>query len=258
MNDGPYINDMTDILDRAETRLGMTLITLPDKIAKPKWANIIKRDSLTTFSRFFPHKMTIFLDVRKKQKGGWYLIDEEIPKGVKLIGVGDIEWGMFGHYAGAEQSMGYGAYDFLSNNYGLDDVGLLQMRADHMSIFNNTIFLKKERPNKVRFQTINNRDITRYLSVIPINIFVKNYDDLSTISPGMMEDFEELCIADIAIFLFNQLKFFDGLEVIFGGNVDLKLQQLEEFSTKREEIVNKFRENNVSASNSAHSFIMAV
>lgn len=253
-----FMNDMSETIDRITDRLGMRLITLPKPIAQDKWPKIIIRDSLSTFSRYFPHKMTVYIDTRQPTKGGWYLVNHFLPKGVKLIGIGDIEWAEFGHYAGAEQSMGYGAYDFLSQNFGLDDVGLLQMRADHMSMFLNTIFVKIERPNKVKFQTSNNRDITKFLNIIPLEVMVKNFDDLSTISPGMMEIFEDLCSADIATFLFNQLKFYDGLENLFGSNIDLKLQQLEEAMGKREEIVQKLQENQVSAGNKNYRFVMAV
>ena len=62
--------------------------------------------------------------------------------------------------------------------------------------------------NKVRFETVNGRDITKYLHIIPLEIFVKNYDNLSTISPTMMETFDDLATADVAIHLYYQLKFF--------------------------------------------------
>lgn len=253
-----FMNDMSEIVDRIVDRTGMRLITLPKPIAPDKWPKIIIRDSLTTYSRYFPHKMTVYIDTRNPTKGGWYIVNNFLPKGIRLLSIGDIEWSAFGHYAGAEQSMGYGAYDFLSQNFGLDDVGLLQMRADHMSIFMNTIFVKTERPNKVKFETSNGRDITKYLQTIPLEVMVKNFDDLSTISPGMMEDFEELCTADIATFLYNQLKFYDGLENLFGSNIDLKLQQLEDWMGKRADIVLKFKENQVSAGNKNYRMIMAV
>ena len=253
-----FMNSMTDLLDKIENRLGMVMIPLPEKISKPHWDKIIIRDSLTTYSRYYPHKMTVYVDTRMKTKGGWYIVNHFLPKGVKLISIGDIDWGQFGHYAGGEQSMGYGAYDFLANNFTLDDVGLMQMRADHISIFNNTIFVKVERPNKVRFQTINNRDITRYLTVIPLEVTVKHFSDLSTMSTGMMEEFEHLACCDVAIYLYNQLKFFDQLPTVFGANVDLKLDALQDWSNQRESIVDKLASNSVSAGNVNQRFILSV
>ena len=256
-NASVYMNSMTDLLDKIETRLGMSLVPLPDKLAKKVWPNIIERDSLATFSRYFPHKMTIYIDTRMKTKGGWYIVNSFMPKNVKLISIGDINWAEFGHYAGAEQSMGYGVYDFLSDNFGLDDVGLLQMRADHMSIFNNTIFVKVEKPNKVRFQTINNRDVTRYLTVIPLEVMVKHFSDLSTISPGLMEEFEELATEDVATFLYHQLKFFDGIETVFGANVELHTDHLLNWAEKRESTVENLKNNAVSAGNMNYRFILS-
>lgn len=258
MSDSVYINDMTDLLDRIEDRIGMVLINLPPKIAKPTWSKVIIRDSLTSFSRFFPHKITIPITIsgpKARTHGGWYLVTDFLPKGIKFMGVGDIDWKHFGHYAGAEQSMGYGAYDFLSNNFGLDDVGMLQMRADHMSIFDNSIYVIKERPNKVRFETVNGRDITKYLHIIPLEIFVKNYDNLSTISPTMMETFDDLATADVAIHLYNQLKFFDGLETIF-SNVELKMDELKEYANMRRDVIQTLKDNSVSSGNKAHRFMV--
>ena len=74
----------------------------------------------------------------------------------------------------------------------------------------------------------------------------------------MMEVFEDLCTADIATFLYNQLKFYDGLENLFGSNIDLKLQQLEDAMNKRSDIVQKLQDNQVSAGNKNYRFIMAV
>ena len=47
-------------------------------------------------------------------------------------------------------AQGYGVYDFMTNNYGLDDIMLLQMRADHMSLFNNQIFVEYKPPNMIK------------------------------------------------------------------------------------------------------------
>jgi hypothetical protein len=179
-----------------------------------------------------------------------------MPRGLTLISIADINWAQFSHYATGEMSLGVGIYDYVGNNFSLDDVGLLQMRADHTSVFCNTIFLQVQRPNRVRFQTVNNRDITKFISIIPVDIMVKNYDDLSTISPGMSEDFDDLACCDIALFLYNQLKFFDGIETVF-TNVDLHMDELRDWAGKRADVIQRLRDNNVSAS-SNYNFMCAV
>ena len=247
---------MTDLVNRIEDRIGLKLVNLPSAIAKPYWPTIIKRDTLKTFSIFFPHKTTIYIDTRKRNKAGWYLVTDFMTKGQTLISIGDVNWAQFSHYATGELSAGVGIYDYVGNNFSLDDVGLLQMRADHTSVFCNTIFRLVERPNRVRFQTVNNRDITRFISIIPLDIMVKNYDDLSTISPGMSEEFDDLACCDIALFLYNQLKFFDGIETVF-TNVDLHMDELRDWAGKRADVVQKLRDNNVSAA-SNYNFMACV
>jgi len=253
---GYFAMNMTDLLNRIEDRLGVKLVNLPTAIAKPYWPTIIKRDTLKTFSVFFPVKRTIYVETRKHDKAGWYLITDFIPKGLVIQSVCDINWSEFSHYAAGEMTYGLGVYDYMGSGFNLDDVGLLQMRADHTSVFQNSIFLKFERPNRVRFQTVNGRDITKYMAVIPVEIMVKNFDDLSTISPGMSEDFDDLACCDIAIFLYNQLKFFDGIETVF-TNVDLKMNYLEDWANKRADVVQRLRDNNVTAA-SSYNFIACV
>ena len=251
------INNMTDLLDRIEDRLGMSVFTLPTNLAKPKWADIIKRDSLTTYSRYFPHKIVIDIDT-SKSKGGFYLIDDNICRDFVILGVGDIDWSRFGRQTGAEQSMGFGAYDFLSNNYGLDDIPQLQMRADHTSFFDNNIYIKFERPNRIKLETVTGQDVSRFMNTFPIELFVKNFDNLSTISPGQMETFDNLAISDVAIFLYNRLKYFDGLETIFGSNVDLKLSELQAYAESRKDMVQELKDNYISAGNKNQHLIMCV
>ena len=254
------LNSMTDLINRIEDRIGLRMVNLPSAIDKHYWPTIIKRDTLKTFSIFFPHKTTVYIDTRNpkyRTRSGWYLVTDFMTKGQTLISIGDISWSQFSHYACGEMSLGLGVYDYVGNNFSLDDVGLLQMRADHTSVFQNSIFVVTERPNRVRFQTVNNRDITRYISVIPLDIMVKNYDDLSTISPGMSEDFDDLACCDIALFLYNQLKFFDGIETVF-TNVDLHMDELRDWMGRRPDVVQKLRDNNVSAGNKAYNFMACV
>ena len=64
----------------------------------------------------------------------------------------------------------------------------------------------------------------------------------------MMETFEELAIADVAGYLYEFLKYFDGMETVY-ASIDLKLSEWESKASKREEIVNEIKESYVSAGN---------
>jgi hypothetical protein len=72
-----------------------------------------------------------------------------------------------------------------------------------------------------------------------------------------MEKFEQLAQADIAGFLFNNLKYWDGFETIF-STVDLKLSYLESEYGKRDNVLEYLESNYVSANNKAIPLIMTV
>ena len=72
-----------------------------------------------------------------------------------------------------------------------------------------------------------------------------------------METFESLAMCDIAGYLYNQLKFFEGLNTVF-ANIDLKLDSLREEYGKRDEVVNYIKESYVSASNMNQPMILCI
>ena len=78
-----------------------------------------------------------------------------------------------------------------------------------------------------------------------------------SIAPTAMEKFEQLCQADIALFLSNNLKYWDGLETVF-ATIDLKLSSLESEAGKRDNIIDYLEQSYVSAGNKAIPLIMTV
>lgn len=252
-------NRMSALLNKLERRLGVRQLKLPDYLAKDKWATeVIENETLDTFSRYFPNSMRIQLDLSQRNKNGYYLLDEYVPDSVTIIGVRDIDWSTFSKDSlRMQEAMGYGTYDFMTNGYGLDDIALLQMRADHMSLFNNQIFIEYKPPNMVKLSTVTGADITRGMSSFPIEIFIKHASNLMTIPPTMMEIFEELAEADVAKFLYEELKYYDGLETVY-ANIDLKMNDLESKASKREEIVNRLDESHVSAANTHQPMIFTI
>lgn len=252
-------NRMSALLNKLERRLGTRQLKLPDYLAKDKWASdVIENETLDTFSRYYPNSMRIQLDLSQRKKDGYYLIDEYVPESVTILGVRDIDWGMFSKDSlRMQEAMGYGTYDFMTNGYGLDDIALLQMRADHMSLFNNQIFIDFLPPNRIKLSTVTGADITRGMSSFPIEILIKHASNLMTIPPTMMEIFEELAEADVAKFLYEELKYYDGLETVY-ANMDLKLQDLEGKASKRDEIVQRLDETHVSAANKNQPLIFTI
>lgn len=252
-------NKMNKLLDKLERRLGVMQLKLPDYLAKDKWAeDVIANETLDTFSRYFPNSLRITLDLSQRKKDGFYLIDEYVPENVEILGVRDIDWALFSRDSlRLQEAQGYGMYDFMTNNYGLDDVMLLQMRADHMSLFNNQIFVEYKPPNMIKLSTVTGADITRGMKSFPVEILIKHATNLMTIPPTMMEIFEELAEADVARFLYENLKYYDGLETVY-ANIDLKLGDLEGRAGKREDIVQRLDEAHVSAANTHQPLMFTI
>jgi hypothetical protein len=70
-----------------------------------------------------------------------------------------------------------------------------------------------------------------------------------------MNTFEALAQADIAGFLYNNLKYFDGLETIY-AQIDLKMGDLQNEAQKRDQIIETLQNSYVSFSNQVQPLIV--
>lgn len=256
-----FANDMTRLVNKIENRLGIKMLNLPDDICKDKWPEeVIANDTLVTFSRYFPRQFNYLVTPgTHPRKNGWYILDESIVgPDIKILGVKDINWSDFGQDALTyHQNMGWGTYDYLMQSYGVEDVALAQMRADHMSLFNNGIFIEFEPPNKFRLQSATGADMGRSIGKFHIVILLEHRKDLTTISPTQMETFEDLAQADVARFLYRYLIHYDQLELVY-SQIDLKLSELETEASKRDDIINTIKEGYVTAANANQPYLITV
>lgn len=236
------VNKMNVLLDKIERHLGVKPLNLPDDLSKSVWAkDVIAVDSLDTFSRYFPNSMRITLDVSQMKMNKWFVIDEYIPDNIEILGVKDIDWTNF-------SATNFGTYDIIGGTYSIDDIASLQMRADHMSLFNYQFFVNFMPPNQVKISTNSGTLSDNAIYKVPIEIFIKHATNLMTIPPTMMETFEKLAEADVARFLYENLKYYEGLETVY-ANIDMKLSDLQDKASKREEIEQLLDESHVSAAN---------
>lgn len=249
-------NRMSELVNKIERRLGTKPLLLPPDITKDKWPEeAIIPDSITTFSRFYPRKITIPL-TRDMLKGGWYYIDKDLPDNIEILGVKDIDWESFNSDSfNSAQAMNYGYYDNIATNgmVTTGDVMQLQMIANYKSICNNGIFVEFEPPNRVRFKSAVNTTYT--VDNYPLDIFIKHAPNLMTISPTMMETFEKLAIADVAVFLYEYLKYYDDVDTVF-AHVDFKLDRIEQKASQRDDIVKELEDSYVNPANTDQPIII--
>lgn len=255
-----YQNNMSKLIDKIEWRLGLIPLTkhLPEEFGKNAWAMVIKEDSLLTYSRYVPRKFSFKVTPQTApKKGPWYYIDEDYVGSQSILGVGDIDWTKFGNRSiGLAQTFGYGTIDAgLAANYTLDDIMGMKQRADYASMFSNQIIPEFEAPNKIRLVAAGNYDVN--IGEFNIILYLKHLDSLTSIPPTAMEKFEQLAQADVAGFLVNNLKYWDGFETVF-STIDLKMSNLESEYGKRESVIDYLEQNYVSANNRAIPLIMTV
>lgn len=249
-------NRMTELVNKIERRLGLSVLSLPDEIAKDTWHETIEGDTIPTFSRYFPYKITIIVD-NTYEKDGFFFIDKDLPEGTKILGVKDIDWESYRCDPRFDRyGINFSTYDFISRDYSLDDVAFSQTAADFISLFNLGIYIEFEYPNKVKLVSVNGSPVSRYRP-FPLQVFIEHPANLMTISPTMMETFERLAMCDVATMLYQQLKYFDNTDTVF-VNLDLKLDDLRSWSEKREDLVRELDEAHVSTANEFGSLIMTV
>lgn len=257
-------NDITLLINKIEERLGLILVTphLPQRFGKEAWANVIMKDTLVTFSRYFPRQIRFVINDEtcyrvKEGKRVYNIIKDEYIGGLKLLGARDIDWAdTSGDNISLGQTAGFGYY--VPNYGGIEGTyeAFLgqQASADVASAYNNNIFVEWEDPNKIRICRAGGVDLL--LKSYTVNLLVQ-HANLSTISPTKMEIFEELAIADVANFLHMNLRFVDNLDTIF-INVNLQLGELEQRANRRQEIIDEIKNAYVSASNDNIPYIMTV
>lgn len=256
-----FVNNMTKLINKIERRLGTHQYNLPECMNKSMWHTIIEDDTIPTFSRTFPNKIEIELgpNQRSTKIKDTYIIDESlVPGNIKIIGIKDLSWKNMTNNVYAAAAYGiYGGYDQY-NMYGFQDIGMAQMGADLASMFNCGLFLEFKAPNEVKVTNSLNRDMGYALQTFPIEVFIEHAPNLLTIDPTKMEVFENLATADVATYLYGELKAYDDLPTVFGANVDLKLSDIQDKANSREQIVEYLKENMVSPSNYNQPIIMSV
>lgn len=260
-------NDMSALLDKIERRLGLIPLQkfLPEGLQKSDWAKIIETDTLVEFSRYFPNQFKMIINDNscnkkfdKDTNTMWYYIKDEILQGCKLLGVKDIDWTDTSSANSSLTNSSVGTYYYPSSlgcpEATFESVLGLQMMADFASLYNRGIYIDFQYPNRFCLKGIGN---TNYDLASFVLVLLVEHSSINTISPTMMSIFESLAAADIANYLYMNLRYYDGLETAF-VNIDIKLSELNDIAQKRDNILDEIKNSYVSASNNAIPYIWTV
>lgn len=255
----PMSNRCTELVNLIERRLGTKQLNLPPEFSKDKWMDeVIDKETIRTFSRYYPNEMTYYL-TGDRRKGPYYLIDEAVCNSVNILGVGDIDWHLlsktspaFGFGSGF-----YSTFDFFLSGIDAEGIALQQQMTDHASFFKAGIYLEFKPPNMIKISSNLSNNMLEMLKAIPIHLFVEHAKNLMTIEPTKMETFEQLATCDVAIFLYNNLKYYDEVETAFASST-LHLDVIQDYANRRDDIVQQLRENYVSAGNKNQPIMLVI
>lgn len=243
---GHNANQMTLLVNKIERRLGLSVVPLPDGLHKEDWPNIIMEDTIPTFSRYFPHCITVL--VRPEPiKNGWQFIDQDLPEGTVILGVRDVDWEAYRSDPRLDRyGMSVYSLDYLAREVAIDDVALTSVGNDLMSLFNLGIYIEWEYPNKIKLVSVNGFPISAHRP-FPLKIFIQ-HPGLWTISPTLMESLEKLAISDVATAIWQVLKYYDNMDTTY-ATLSLQLDTLQEWANKHDEIVHELDEAHNTVSN---------
>lgn len=242
-------NKMTNVVNKIEGRLGLRNIPMPDDYSKEKWAdNIIIPDTLETFSRFFPRRVKYHIDQYTPCKDGWYFVDNsKLGPDVEILAIQDLDWRSV---ANRISTSGYGTIDpwAMMQDFSPLSIGLAQVAADYSSLFDSGIYITTQDNNKFRLESTIGQNMAGFFKEFDIFIIIKHSPSLVTIAPTIMEKFEQLAEIDIARYLYNNLKYYDGLETAY-ASLNLHLDELANIASKRDELIDELDNAHVSADN---------
>lgn len=252
---GKNNNQMTVLLNRIERQLGLSVLPLPEGLKKDDWAKIIMEDTIPVFSQYFPYEITTVVNPNPS-KDGWFFIDQNLPEGTRILGVKDIDWQSYRVDPRFDRyGINFQTYDFISRDYGVDDVAFSQVAADFMSLFNLGIYIEFEYPNKIKLVSVNGSPVSQYRP-FPLKILIE-HPGLHTLSPTYMETFTKLAKADIATAIWGVMKYYDNMDTAY-ATLSLQLDVVQEWANKREDIIRELDEAHVTTANEHSSLIMTI
>lgn len=250
-------NDMTRLLNKIQVRLQLgSNFPLPTGCKKDDWADIIMDQSISTFSEFFPYKIQDVISP-DRVKNGYFFIDQNVPVGAKILGIADIDWLAYRSDSRFDRyGINLDAQTWMTRQYAIDDIAMTAVGNDLLSLFDLGIFIEYQAPNKCRLVSVNGNPVSQFRP-FPLTILIE-HPGLWTISPTMMETaFIKIAMCDVATLIYGEIKYYDGLDTVY-ANLDLKLDTLQEWANKRDDIIREFQEAVTTTANDAAPIMVTV
>lgn len=219
---------MTELLNKIKRKLGVIYWNLP--FPDSDLIEIIE-DSINTFSRYYPRKHDVILDLQyhcidPKQKK--YRIDVgQLPKGTELISVNKTKFNdMYSNFMANEMGTFYSYGSIEDMIAGAANQNLVNAEGRCVPT------MSFQAPDEIQFF---NFYITG-VKTLALECFITHPKNLSTIPMGAEDVLKKLALYDVKIFLYDNLRHYDKIETAY-GIIDLKIDDWASAEQERSEYV---------------------
>lgn len=215
---------MTSLIKTIKRRLGIRFWKLPSEDFEDELLEIIKEETLVTFSTYFPHIVRIKYNLAENKVPGMrdtFFIDKDQMGGATIVGIEDIVFDSF-HSSHFPYHMPGNSFELFTD---------LQMSATYESMMSIPITFTFQSPDKLVID-----DYPYNLDMVYLNVKIVHPDNLSTIKLTMKEQLIKLALCDIKIFLYNELKHYDKIDTTF-GQIDLKIDEWQNAEDERKTLI---------------------
>lgn len=263
-----FSNNISRIIKKISNRLGLEIMMdkFPENIDKYKWVEIIQNEVIELYSRYYPHKINYKFnpvsDYNPKNK--LYTINKEFisKSDIKILSVKGLgesykQTGLFpsglvyDRYNGGDVGC---CYDSMSR---VDSFINLSQTMTERSYFKDPMIVEFYPPNSFRITNVDYSDLLSNRAPFDIELLVVHPKSLFTLSQTQLTLFEDLCTCKIAEFLYGHLKYYEGIESGY-QTIDLKLDTIQDWMNKTEDILNIINESYVSMTNKNESLFYII
>lgn len=203
---------MSELLTNIKMSLGIYVLKLPFDNADEMLVNVIKQKTLRSFSNLYPTRRRVPIDADDLE-----LIYENIHESKYKLPSDYFGKMKISNIYSVTPINSFYADNFRSSSLLMDqgydlfqDVMLAQVGFDLASTIAPPFTFKFEYPNMLTLY-----NMTTCYNKLLIEIGFQHPDNLSTIKPTMEDSFIQLATLDVKSFLYNNLKYYDGLETAY-------------------------------------------
>jgi hypothetical protein len=223
---------INEIVNHVKSRLGMTHRRL--ELSEEDIVNLLQTETLPTLSVYFPFYLEYMLDTQTtlvEGMGNTYNLPTELM-GFRIIGCEKVI-----------DSLGYTASSGM--NFGILGTDMVSSMTNFMNTkLSNGLTMAMLPPTTFQFMPPNLLRVHNTYSGRNLFTVLKSTHrkDFSTLPFGLLESVKRLALADVANDLLGIRNYFQNVGTTF-GEINLNLDQLKEWSDKRDDLIESFRKN---------------